>query len=120
LSEPARRALVAHAWPGNVRELRNRIQRALLVSRGESIRPEDLGLEAAARPAGRPGASGLGPDSPEAPAPAVSDERAAIEQALREAGGMVSRAAGRLGLSRQALYRRMEKLGIAMERRPKE
>ena len=46
-------------------------------------------------------------------------ERRRLEQALRDAGGMVSRAASRLGLSRQALYRRMNRLGIVLERRPK-
>ncbi len=46
-------------------------------------------------------------------------ERRRLEQALRDAGGVVSRAASRLGLSRQALYRRMNRLGIVLERRPK-
>jgi transcriptional regulator with PAS, ATPase and Fis domain len=46
-------------------------------------------------------------------------ERHEIERMLTEAGGSVSRAASRLGVSRQALYRRMEKLGIVLERRPK-
>ena len=59
--------------------------------------------------------------SPSVPAGAVTDgpERRRIEQALLEAGGMVSKAASRLGLSRQALYRRMERLGIVLERRPR-
>ena len=45
-------------------------------------------------------------------------ERAAIEEALLKAGGVVSRAAAEMGLSRQALYRRMERAGVALERRP--
>jgi DNA-binding NtrC family response regulator len=44
-------------------------------------------------------------------------EREAIEAALERARGVVSRAAAELGLSRQALYRRMERLGIELERR---
>jgi transcriptional regulator of acetoin/glycerol metabolism len=51
--------------------------------------------------------------------PASEAERAAIEEALLRAGGVVAKAAAEMGLSRQALYRRMERLGIVMERRPK-
>jgi transcriptional regulator of acetoin/glycerol metabolism len=46
-------------------------------------------------------------------------ERASIEEALLKAGGVVSKAAAEMGLSRQALYRRMERVGIVLERRPK-
>ena len=46
-------------------------------------------------------------------------ERASIEEALLKASGVVSKAAAEMGLSRQALYRRMERLGIVLERRPK-
>ena len=102
LSEAAREALLAHDWPGNVRELHNRAQRATTLSRAEVVTPEDLGF---------------GGDH-ERPAE-VSMERAQIEIALRNANGSVSRAAEALGVSRQALYRRMEKLGIVIERRPR-
>jgi len=116
LSHASRRVLVGHPWPGNVRELRNRIQRALLVAQGDQVGPDDLGLPAAA---GAPALS----TAVEPPAARVAagdrGDRTRIEQALREANGMVSKAAARLGMSRQALYRRMERLGIAMERRPK-
>jgi DNA-binding NtrC family response regulator len=94
----ARDALRRHAWPGNVRELRNTLQRAALLSTGPDISAADLGLRAAAPPAGA--------DEP---------DRAAIEVALARAAGVVAQAAAELGLSRQALYRRMEKLGIARE-----
>jgi transcriptional regulator with GAF, ATPase, and Fis domain len=57
---------------------------------------------------------------PPRPTDAASEgERAAIEEALVRAGGVVAKAAAEMGLSRQALYRRMERLGIVMERRPK-
>ena len=118
LSEPARAALRAHAWPGNVRELRNRIQRALLVAHPGAIRPADLGLEEVPRRPERSSSSASTALPGELDAAALG-ERALIERTLRDVEGMVSRAAERLGLSRQALYRRMEKLGIAMERRPK-
>jgi DNA-binding NtrC family response regulator len=112
LSDAARAALLAHTWPGNVRELMNRVQRATLVAGASVLTEGDLGLA--------PGQEGAWPTAP-APAGAGTDdpERRRLEQALLEAGGMVSKAASRLGLSRQALYRRMERLGIVLERRPK-
>ncbi|MGO1070203.1 sigma-54-dependent transcriptional regulator [Lysobacter sp. CA199] len=100
LSEDAERALLAHAWPGNVRELRNTLQRAALLARGDSIGAADLGL----------------PSAPANVATVVvgADEldRATIEAALDRAGGVLAQAASELGLSRQALYRRLERLGI--------
>jgi transcriptional regulator of acetoin/glycerol metabolism len=77
-----------------------------------------LGRGAPARP-GAP--TPAGPAQPPAPSPplsgADSTERTTIEEALVRARGVVSRAAAEMGLSRQALYRRMERLGIALERR---
>jgi DNA-binding NtrC family response regulator len=96
LAEDARAALLAHSWPGNVRELRNATERAKLLSSGELIHAANLNL----------------------PVPRVSDrdaedlDRATLAAALREAGGVVSYAAQKLGLSRQALYRRMERVGL--------
>ncbi len=98
LSESAERALLAHAWPGNVRELRNVIQRAELLARGTAIEAADLALPAAAVVA-------VEPDAHE-------PDRAQIEAALARAGGVLAQAAGELGLSRQALYRRLDRLGI--------
>jgi DNA-binding NtrC family response regulator len=110
-------ALVQHDWPGNVRELQNRIQRATLVATGAVIGAADLAL---AR--GRPSTAPPLPSTPAA-APVLDDEatreKAVIEEAIVRAAGIVSNAAAALGLSRQALYRRMEKLGIVIERRPR-
>jgi DNA-binding NtrC family response regulator len=100
LDADAERALLAHAWPGNVRELRNAIQRASLLARGEKIGAADLGL-----PATRASTTSVG-DEP---------DRAAIEAALARANGVLAQAATELGLSRQALYRRLERLGIPRE-----
>jgi DNA-binding NtrC family response regulator len=101
LSPGAEAALLAHDWPGNVRELANCIKRATLLARGEELSAQDLGLpEATGRAAPVGHEDGEGPD------------RAAIEAALARAAGVVARAATELGLSRQALYRRMEKFGI--------
>jgi DNA-binding NtrC family response regulator len=116
LGAGARQALLAHDWPGNVRELQNRIQRAVLVRKGATLEAADLGLSEG----GHPVKSAAEP--PPAAAPLSADEaaeRAAVEQALAEARGVVSRAAAQLGLSRQAFYRRLERLGLSVERRLK-
>lgn len=96
LDNCAQAALLAHAWPGNVRELKNVMARAGLLAAGDIIKAADLGL----------------PLVPVAGADAEPD-RDAIAQALARAHGVVAQAAAELGLSRQALYRRMERLGIA-------
>ncbi|QSX79362.1 sigma-54-dependent transcriptional regulator [Agrilutibacter solisilvae] len=101
LDAGAERALLAHAWPGNVRELRNTMQRASLLAQGERIGAADLALPA---PTGRLPAT--------TPASVEEPDRAAIESALARAGGVLAQAASELGLSRQALYRRLERLGI--------
>jgi DNA-binding NtrC family response regulator len=96
LADDAVEALEQHGWPGNVRELRNAVERARLLTPEGEIRASDLGLAGmTARPR-----------SVEEP------DRDALEMALRRAGGNVSRAAQSLGLSRQALYRRMDRLGM--------
>ena len=97
LDAGARQALVRHAWPGNVRELKNAMQRASLLARGDTISAADLGLGAA---------------PPQAEVEPALD-RQAIEAALARNAGVVAQAAAELGLSRQALYRRMERLGIS-------
>ena len=94
-------SLLRHAWPGHVRELKNVMQRACLLSAGPVIQAGDLGLPASTTPA-------AGSQGNEAEL-----DRDGIEQALARAGGVVAQAASELGLSRQALYRRMERLGIA-------
>ena len=96
LADDAREALLGHHWPGNVRELRNAIERARLLCRGGIIRASDLNLP------------------PRKPAARAADEpdREAIAAALKASGGNISRTAQALGLSRQALYRRMERFGF--------
>jgi DNA-binding NtrC family response regulator len=94
-----------------VRELQNRIQRATLVSSHEEITPLDLGL--ADLDSGSSFAQGHAPlDGGER-----THEANEIEDALSRASGVISRAAADLGMSRQALYRRMARLGISVERR---
>jgi DNA-binding NtrC family response regulator len=95
----ARSALLAHAWPGNVRELKNAIERASLLCSDATITARDLDLGPARIAGGR-----LSPDA--------EPDKGMIEAALQRARGVISQAASDLGLSRQALYRRMEKMGI--------
>jgi len=120
LSPEAEQLLLGYDWPGNVRELENRAKRAFLVHSDGTIRGEDLGLSTAAN-ATLVATNSTPPPAlePAASAPARDPEYAEIEAALLEARGVVSRAAAQLGISRQALYRRMERLGIELERRPK-
>lgn len=102
LAAGAEAALLAHGWPGNVRELKNVMARANLLASGPAIGAADLGL-AVPRAAVGAGA-GAADDEP---------DRELIGGALARANGVVAQAAAELGLSRQALYRRMERLGIA-------
>jgi DNA-binding NtrC family response regulator len=97
LSDEARQALLQHPWPGNVRELRNVVERARLLVSGRQVQAADLNLP---------------PSKAQGPSEEEGLNRSAIEASLRAAGGNVSRAAASLGLSRQALYRRMERLGM--------
>jgi DNA-binding NtrC family response regulator len=101
LSATAQASLLAHAWPGNVRELKNVMQRACLLAATDDIKAEDLGLPFAHIAVNVIISSDVEPD------------REAIEQALNKARGVVAQAAADLGLSRQALYRRMERLNIS-------
>ncbi|MBG9388632.1 sigma-54-dependent transcriptional regulator [Caenimonas aquaedulcis] len=96
LDASAQSALLRHAWPGNVRELKNIMQRAALLAKGEAITAPDLGLPPGAAPDGEP-----------------EPDKSAIEEALARHRGVVAQAASDLGMSRQALYRRMERHGIA-------
>ena len=124
-SPEARRALRRHPWPGNVRELMNRVQRAVLIGAGDEVSEEDLGLGAPleapeAGPAPSSRAAEDDRDLAAAGSGGPSAERSRIQEALVTARGNVSDAAASLGVSRQALYRRMARLGIVMERRPRD
>ncbi len=93
--------LQTYAWPGNVRELDHVVERAVLLSRGTRVQPADLSC----RPA--PG-TGPAPDDL-----SLEDlERLFIRKALDRHGGNVLRTARALGLSRSALYRRLQKHGL--------
>lgn len=99
--EGAVKALLGHAWPGNVRELDHAVERAVLMAQGDSVRAGDLGLRG-----GREGPPRLEEMSLE------DVEALLIKKALARFNGNVSHAANALGLSRSALYRRLQRYGL--------
>ena len=101
IERAAMQALVEYSWPGNVRELEHVIERGVLMARTGRIRVEDLGLRGRAD-----GATRLEEMTLE------DAEKYLIQKALGRCGGNVSRAAESLGLSRSALYRRLQQYGI--------
>jgi DNA-binding NtrC family response regulator len=101
LEPAALHVLLQYSWPGNVRELDHTMERAVLMARGERIEPANLGLNTQ-----RAVSQSMDDMSLEAV------EAVLIRKALARANGNVSHAADALGLSRGALYRRIEKYGL--------
>jgi DNA-binding NtrC family response regulator len=131
LSAPARQALMAHAWPGNVRELRHTMARACVLAGDGPIDVVHLALPPATATGTPPStwaqassgapsrwpafdtAQGMSPRDPDNHRNLDEPPRERIVQAMAAAQGVVSRAASALGLSRQALYRRLEHFGLS-------
>jgi DNA-binding NtrC family response regulator len=103
LDPAAIKAMADHSWPGNVRELDHAVERAVLMARGESITPADLAL----RTGGEDRRSGSIEEMS-----LEEVEAFLIKKALARYDGNVSRAAEALGLSRSALYRRLQRYGL--------
>jgi DNA-binding NtrC family response regulator len=104
-SPAALAAMAANDWPGNVRALRHAVERAVILSAGETLAPADLNLEPSAAPLSTrvDGNEELNLERL---------ERSAIQRALTRNRYNISQAAKDLGLTRAALYRRMEKHGL--------
>ena len=109
LAADAEAALVRHPWPGNVRELRNAMEQAVLMSAGATVGLKELAFLAL---------DGLAPGG----GPAIDGdlnlermERAFIERALQRSGGNVTQAARLLGVSRDTLRYRLDRLGLKAE-----
>jgi DNA-binding NtrC family response regulator len=100
LTEGAEERLVQWQWPGNVRELRNVIERACLLCEGYLLTEGDLARSLSERPA-----MAAAEDEPAGPPPTAE----AVQAALDGTGGNKSLAARRLGISRRALYRLIDK-----------
>jgi len=101
-SERALEALTRHGWPGNVRELAHSVERAVLLTDCGQIEPDHLMLSAPVPSAGHD----------RSVRPLENVEREMIERALREFDGDAVKAAEALGLSRSAMYRRLDKHGL--------
>jgi two-component system response regulator AtoC len=110
LDPRAREALLAYSWPGNVRELSHVIERAVLWSGDSSISPEHLTLSTQL-PSEREGEPGDG-SAQLVPGDLTQWERTMIERALSEAGGNQTKAAQRLGITRDTLRYRLKKFGL--------
>lgn len=104
-SPAAMMQLMQYSWPGNVRELEHAVERAVLLCRGEEIEPSNLAFGSA-----RPVGASMENMSENMSIDEV--ESLLIKKVLRRCDGNISQAAEALGLSRAALYRRIEKYGI--------
>lgn len=102
-------ALSAYAWPGNVRELSHAIERAVLMAAGDILDASSLNLSSGTIAVGS-GAMTAAPVNGQVTV--EESEKQLVRQALEKTAGNIQRAAAMLGLSRPALYRRMEKYGI--------
>jgi DNA-binding NtrC family response regulator len=100
-SASAMHQLLQYPWPGNVRELEHAVERAVLLCRGEEIEPANLAIAS-----GRPAAQSFENMSID------EVEALLIRKVLRRCEGNISQASEALGLSRAALYRRIEKYGL--------
>jgi DNA-binding NtrC family response regulator len=103
VSARALKRLEEYDWPGNVRELQHAVERAVIMSEADVLQPQDFFLTASDRTSEEGGAAGLKLDEV---------EKAAIRETIRRHGGNISEAARELGLTRQALYRRLDKYGL--------
>ena len=103
IQEGAMSRLTAYGWPGNVRELQHTLERAVIMADGTMLRPSDFLLSAEDQPCDE-----LAFDSWDL----ENVEKTVVRKVLARHGGNVSHAAKELGLTRAALYRRMEKYGL--------
>jgi DNA-binding NtrC family response regulator len=120
VDKATQQALINHCWSGNVRELENACKRASLLAKSAQLTVDDFGLNthlvgqmtALASHEPSPSLTPLSAKSQDN-APLINEpDKQQIEAALTEHNGVIARVAKSLGLSRQALYRRMEKYGI--------
>lgn len=102
ISRDGRNKLQQYGWPGNVRELQHAIERAVILCSGNTLKADDFML--------RPATPSRKSNNEELNLNAL--EKDAIERALRRADGNVTRAAELLGITRFALYRKLDKLGL--------
>ena len=104
LTREAKNKLLKYAWPGNVRELQHTMERAVILGDGSLLRPENFVFQTS--PAQRPRKEEKEVLNLE------QLERQAVERAMRLSEGNMTKAAEYLGITRFALYRKIEKLGL--------
>jgi two-component system, NtrC family, response regulator AtoC len=110
IDDRAKEALLAYPWPGNIRELSHLMERAVLWSRDSTLAVEQLALPALSRPEAEPARTN---DASGIPGSDLSQwERSMIERAMQEAGGNQTKAAQRLGITRDTLRYRLKKFGL--------
>ena len=102
LTREAKNKLLKYAWPGNVRELQHTIERAVILGDGSMLKPENFLFHTTSKQK----------KEEEVVLNLEQLERQAIEKALRISNGNISRAAEYLGITRFALYRKLDKLGL--------
>ncbi len=103
LSESAKNKLMAYAYPGNVRELQYAVERAVIMAESDTLKAEDIIFSPIEQ---KPSSTILSTHNLE------DLERSTIEQVIEKHSGNISRAAKELGLTRAALYRRLNKYDI--------
>jgi DNA-binding NtrC family response regulator len=113
ISDEAAAAIMQYAWPGNVRELRNKMEQAVLLCDREEIASTHLGFQVESAPTATTATNPTGPATSQAGASTLAAmEREIIERMLTEVDGNVSKAARRLGISRDQLRYRIDKYDL--------
>ncbi|WP_347159748.1 sigma-54-dependent transcriptional regulator [Pontibacter chitinilyticus] len=108
-SDAALRKLNNHSWPGNIRELQHAVERAIIMAEGNVLQPEDFSFSAMEAPAAAQPAVAFAPDIT---LPLSEIERETIIRVIEKNKGNISKSAKELGLTRTALYRRLNKHDI--------
>ena len=103
LTREAKNKLLKYTWPGNVRELQHAMERAVILGDGSLLRPDNFVLQPTATRSRKDEQDTLNLEQL---------ERQAVERALRLSEGNLTKAAEYLGITRFALYRKLEKLGL--------
>lgn len=106
-SPEAARRLLEHPWSGNIRELQHAVEKAVILSDGETIQADTLQLNASLAPAAAPVQE------------AATEfhtldemERSMVKRAIEQCEGNLSQAAAQLGITRQTLYNKMKRYGL--------
>lgn len=108
ISDGAVKKLKQHSWPGNIRELQHAVERAIILADGQELRPQDFAFSAMEQP----GHTNTLESIEEGPLQLSEVERATIMRVIERNKGNISKAAKELGITRTALYRRLEKHDI--------